>query len=131
DEAAEIGMHYFRGDFKVERKADTTPVTDADVEIEKLLRKRIAERFPVDAVRGEEQGLVGRSDRVWVLDPIDGTKNFAARIQIWATLIALMVADEPVLGVVGAPALGERYAAAKGSKATLDGEPIHVSSVSR
>ena len=130
DEAAQIGMRFFRGDFKVSRKADMTPVTEADIEIEKVLRNRIAERFPGDAVLGEEQGLVGESKRVWVLDPIDGTKNFAARIQIWGTLIAVLVADEPVVGVVGAPALGERYAAAKGSVATLNGEPIHVSSVS-
>jgi histidinol-phosphatase len=66
---------------------------------------------------------------VWVLDPIDGTKNFAARIQVWATLIALMVDGEPVLGVASAPALGERYAGARGRGATLNGRPIHVSAV--
>jgi histidinol-phosphatase len=131
DEAAEIGVHYFLGDFEVETKADQTPVTAADKEIEAMIRKRLAERFPDDAVLGEEEGLVGESGRVWVIDPIDGTKNFAARIQIWATLIALMIEGEPVLGVVGAPALGERYVAAKGSPATLNGEQIHVSPVTR
>jgi histidinol-phosphatase len=127
DEAAEIGIRYFRGSFEVHRKADTTPVTEADIAIEDLLRRRIAERFPGHAVLGEEQGLAGESERVWVIDPIDGTKNFAARIQIWGTLIALVERDRPVVGVVGAPALGERYAAARGGGSTLNGEPIRVS----
>ena len=131
DEAAEIGIRYFRGSFEVHRKADTTPVTEADIAIEDLLRRRIAERFPGHAVLGEEQGLAGESARVWVVDPIDGTKNFAARIQIWGTLIALVERDRPVVGVVGAPALGERYAAARGGGATLNGRPIHVSEVAK
>src|SRR6266571_1144758 len=121
DEAAEIGLHYFRGDFKVEQKQDRTPVTQADLEIEAAIRKTIAERFPEDAVLGEEEGLIGRSERVWVIDPIDGTKNFAARIQIWGTLIALLDERRPVVGVASAPALGERYAAATGFGATLNG----------
>jgi histidinol-phosphatase len=108
-----------------------TPVTEADVRIEARLRGLIEERFPQDAVLGEEDGLRGPPDahRVWVIDPIDGTKNFAARIQVWATLIALMVDREPVLGVASAPALGERYAAARGAGAILNGTPIHVSDV--
>lgn len=108
-----------------------TPVTEADVRIEARLRELIAERFPEDAVLGEEDGLQGPPEaaRVWVIDPIDGTKNFAARIQVWATLIALMVDDQPVLGVASAPALGERYAAARGTGAILNGTPIHVSDV--
>jgi histidinol-phosphatase len=131
DDAAEIAMRYFRGEFRVELKKDQTPVTQADLEIEAMIRERIAKRFPDDAVLGEEQGLAGSSDRVWIIDPIDGTKNFAAGIQIWGTLIALADADTPVVGVAGAPALGERYAAAKGGGATWNGEPIHVSDVDR
>src|SRR2546421_11949173 len=72
DEAAEIGMRYFRGSFEVHRKEDATPVTQADVEIEATIRTALADRFPGDAVLGEEQGLVGASSRVWVIDPIDG-----------------------------------------------------------
>jgi histidinol-phosphatase len=129
DRADEISMSLFRGDFEVMRKPDQTPVTEADLRIEEAIRKQLAARFPGDAVLGEEGGLEagGESDRVWVIDPIDGTKNFAGRIQIWGTLIALMVGDEPVLGVASAPALGERYAAAPGIGATLNGEPISVS----
>src|SRR5207248_2969495 len=89
------------------------------------------EGFPGDAVLGEEHGLDGTGGRTWVLDPIDGTKNFAAGIQIWGTLIALAEDGLPVLGVISAPALGERYQAARGLGATLNGEPIRVSSVDR
>jgi histidinol-phosphatase len=129
DRADEISMSLFRGDFEVMRKPDQTPVTEADLRIEETIRKELAARFPGDAVLGEEGGLEagGESDRVWVIDPIDGTKNFAAQIQIWGTLIALMVGDEPVMGVASAPALGERYTAANGIGATLNGEPISVS----
>src|SRR2546421_5328374 len=130
DEAAEVAMHFFRGSFEVHRKADHTPVTEADLAIEKLVRERLDERFPGDAVLGEEQGLLGEAERLWVVDPIDGTKNFAAGVQIWGTLIALVDAGVPVVGVVGAPALGERYAAARGSGATMNGADVHVSSVS-
>ncbi len=129
DEAAEIGMGYFRGEFTVTRKADHTPVTEADLEIEAMARKMLAERFPTDAVLGEEAGLEGESDRVWVIDPIDGTKNFAGGIQLWATLISLRVDDRPVVGVANAPAIGERYEAITGQGATLNGDPIHVTDV--
>ena len=131
DEAAEIGLRYFRGEFRVELKPDRTPVTEADLAIEGMIRERVAERFPDDAILGEEQGLAGDADRVWIIDPIDGTKNFAAGIQIWGTLIALAVDGDPVVGVAGAPALGERYAAAAGGGARWNGEPIHVSDVGR
>jgi histidinol-phosphatase len=131
DEAADIALRYFRGEFRIEVKKDQTPVTQADLEIESTIRKRLAERFPDDAVLGEEEGLAGDSGRLWVIDPIDGTKNFAAGIQIWATLVALMVDGEPVVGVVGAAGLRERYAAVKGGGATLNGEPIHVSDVAK
>jgi histidinol-phosphatase len=118
-------------DFEVRQKADLTPVTDADVRVEARLRELIGARYPQDAVLGEEGGLegAGGGGRVWVIDPIDGTKNFAARIQVWATLIALVADGEPVVGVASAPALGERYAAARGGGATLNGHPIHVSAV--
>src|SRR5206468_1535928 len=129
DEAAEIATRYFRGEFRVQLKKDRTPVTQADLEIEAMIREQIAKRFPDDAVLGEEEGLEGSSERVWIIDPIDGTKNFAAGIQIWGTLIALADGDTPVVGVAGAPALGERYGAANGTGATWNGEPIRVSDV--
>jgi histidinol-phosphatase len=106
-------------------------VTEADLRVEALIRERVHERFPNDGVLGEEGGSEGASARRWIVDPIDGTKNFADGVQIWATLIALAVEDRPVVGVVSAPALGERYAAVVGQGATLNDEPIHVSRADR
>jgi histidinol-phosphatase len=129
DEATEIAMGVFRRDVEVTWKADLTPVTQADTQIESTIRKRLAEAFPDDAVLGEEQGGEEGIGRIWVIDPIDGTRNFASGIQIWSTLIALVVDREPVMGVVSAPALGERYQAVRGAGATMNGESIHVSDV--
>ena len=133
DRADEISMSFFRGEFRVSRKADATPVTEADLAVEAMIREALARRYPDDAVLGEEHGMEragSRSgSRVWVVDPIDGTKNFAGGIQVWATLIALVVDDRPEVGVASAPALGERYAAALGSGVTLNGEPVAVSGV--
>lgn len=132
DEAGRIAMSFFRGTFEVYEKADRSPVTEADIAIEKWIRAAVHERYPADGVLGEEGGLQGEgSARRWIVDPIDGTKNFADGIQIWANLIALAVDGEPVLGVVNAPALGERYTAANGAGASLNGEPIHVSRCDR
>jgi histidinol-phosphatase len=127
DRADVISTSYFQGSFRVERKGDGTPVTEADLAVEEALRAVLAKRFPRDAVLGEEHGLDGTGGRTWVLDPIDGTKNFAAGIQIWGTLIALIDNGTPVVGVASAPALGERYAAAREEGATLNGAPIRVS----
>ncbi|MFL5736261.1 MAG: inositol monophosphatase family protein [Actinomycetota bacterium] len=127
DEADEISLLLFGTDLDVRTKQDRTPVTQADVRIERMIRDQLAERFPDDAVLGEEAGRTGEAARTWVIDPIDGTKNFAAGIQIWATLIALVVEETPVLGVASAPGLGERYAATRGGGATLNGARINVS----
>jgi histidinol-phosphatase len=131
EEAGRIALSFFRGSFDVHTKADTTPVTEADLAIEDMVRSAIRERFPGDGVLGEEGGVEGASARRWIVDPIDGTKNFADGIQVWATLIALAVDDVPVLGVVNAAGLGERYAAVRGRGATLNGEPIAVSRADR
>jgi histidinol-phosphatase len=130
DQAGEIGMRYFGGTFEVRVKQDLTPVTQADTEIEAAIREVLAKRFPEDAVLGEEGGMQGEGNRVWVIDPVDGTKNFAAGIQVWATLIALLVDDVPVLGMASAPALGERYEATTGGGAFFNGQAAHVSDVS-
>lgn len=127
DRAAEIALPLFRAGAEVRLKADHTPVTQADLEIEELVRRAVAERFPDDGVLGEEQGGDLREGRVWIVDPIDGTKNFAAGIQVWGTLLALAIDGEPVLGLASAPALGERYEAVRGRGATRDGSPIRVS----
>jgi histidinol-phosphatase len=127
DRAAEIGQEVFHRDFEVRRKRDDSPVTEADTRIEAMLRERILERFPTDAILGEEEGAQGSGDRVWIVDPVDGTKNFAARIPIWATLIALSVEGQTKVGMASAPMLGERYWATRDGGAAMNGRWIHVS----
>ena len=131
DRAGEIALSFFRHDPEVTWKPDATPVTEADLAIEAMMREEIGRRFPDDAIRGEEGGTTGASDRMWILDPIDGTRNFAMGVQIWSNLLALKVADAYVLGLVNAPGIGERYAATVGGGATWNGEPMHVSEVAR
>jgi histidinol-phosphatase len=127
DRAREISLPLFRRGVEVRLKADRSPVTEADLAIEELFRKEAARTFPTDAVTGEEGGLAAGGNRVWIIDPIDGTKNFAAGIQVWGTLIALEAEGERVLGLVDAPALGERYEAVRGAGARMNGDPIRVS----
>ena len=131
DLADAISMRYFRSDdMTVKRKEDGTPVTIADEEIEKLLRKEIAATYPTHGVFGEEEGDADPDATTrWILDPIDGTKNFSWGIPMWGTLIALEIDGEIVCGVASAPGVGERYAAARGGGATRNGEPIHVSEI--
>jgi histidinol-phosphatase len=131
DAAGEIGLSLFGTDLDVKLKPDHSPVTEADVAIEAMVRTRVRERYPADAVLGEEGGLEGEGERRWIVDPIDGTKNFTDGIQIWATLIALAIDGDPVLGVVNAPALGERYQAVRNGVAALNGRPIAVSRADR
>jgi histidinol-phosphatase len=119
DTADSISMARFRaGDLRVESKPDLTPVSDADTAVEQALRATLARARPRDGVLGEEFGrsvaAAGRGSRQWVIDPIDGTKNFVRGVPIWATLIALMEGDTPVAGLVSAPALGRRWWGATG-----------------
>lgn len=120
-------------DLRVETKPDLTPVTDADRDAERLLRDLLATRRPGDAVFGEEFGGQRGHGRQWVIDPIDGTKNFVRGVPVWASLIALLHHGVPVVGVVSAPALGRRWWAATGLGAftTVGGNtrPIAVSAV--
>jgi len=141
DTADAISLPRFRAlDLHVDAKPDLTPVSDADTAVEKALRATLARTRPRDGVLGEEFGVTqaaaGPGTRQWVIDPIDGTKNFIRGVPIWATLIALMEGDEPVVGLVSAPALGRRWWAAKGHGAyagrhTAAASPISVSGVSR
>jgi len=114
DQADSISMERFRAqDLTVETKPDLTPVTDADRAVEEQLRITLSRARTRDAVLGEEFGSTGHGSRRWVLDPIDGTKNFVRGVPVWATLIALFDGDEPVVGMVSAPALNRRWWAAK------------------
>ena len=133
DRAADIGMGLFLGDgLEVRHKADRTVVTQADTSIEAMVREQVAAAFPDDHVLGEEEGGGDRATgRVWIVDPIDATANYARGIPIWATLIALQVDGELALGVVNAPAIGERYEAVRGGGARMNGRRIAVSDVDR
>jgi len=117
-------------DLRVDRKPDLTPVTDADRAVERALREMVDGRRPGEGFFGEEDGGVAGGAQ-WIVDPIDGTKNFTRGIPVWATLIALQRGDEIVCGVASAPALGHRWWAARGEGAFRDGAPITVSSVER
>jgi histidinol-phosphatase len=102
-------------DLRVDHKPDLTPVTDADEAVEAALREVLARERPGDDVFGEEQGGTARlSGRQWVIDPIDGTKNFVRGVPVWASLIALLQDGTPTVGVVSAPALGRRWWAGQG-----------------
>ena len=115
DQADSISMDRFKAqDLEVDTKPDLTPVTDADRAVEEQLRITLSRARTRDAVLGEELGTTGQGQRRWVLDPIDGTKNFVRGVPVWATLIALFDGDEPVVGMVSAPALNRRWWAAKG-----------------
>lgn len=138
-EAGDVTLaHFRRADLKVEQKSDNSPVTIADRAAEALLRKRIAERFPDDAILGEELGTVlGTSGFQWVLDPIDGTKSFIHGVPLYTTLVAVLEGDRPTIGVIHAPATGETAYAATGRgcsyipAANAPPRPARVSKIAR
>jgi len=105
---------FLAADLKVETKPDMTPVSDADRDAEELIRTQLKRTRPRDAVMGEEFEPTGHGARQWVIDPIDGTKNYVRGVPVWATLIALLDEGRPVLGMVSAPALNRRWWAAEG-----------------
>ena len=127
---------YQAQDLVVTNKPDNTPVTDADRAVETAIREALAKQRQSDGLVGEEVGSdKGSSGRYWVIDPIDGTKNFMRGVPTWATLIALVQVDslgneEVVVGIASAPALSRRWAAAKGHGATVNEKKISVSKVS-
>jgi histidinol-phosphatase len=137
DAVEQVTMARFRAaDLQVESKPDLTPVTDADRAAEALVRSQLARTRPRDAVEGEEFDPTGRGPRRWIIDPIDGTKNFVRGVPVWATLIGLVDNGVPVLGLVAAPALQRRWWAAVGSgawtgRSITSARPMQVSSVSQ
>jgi len=137
DDADSISSDRFKAlDLHVMTKPDLTPVSDADQAVEESLRRTLSRARTRDAVTGEEQGTTGTSARRWIIDPIDGTKNYVRGVPVWATLIALAVEDEVVMSVVSAPQLGRRWWASKGDgswtgKSLLKASRNHVSDVRR
>ncbi len=137
DDADSLTQARFKAiDLHVMSKPDLTPVTDADQQVEEAIRRTLGRVRSRDAVTGEEQGSTGHSQRRWVVDPIDGTKNFVRGVPVWASLISLMVDDEVVVGVVSAPMLNRRWWAMKGGgawtgKSLLRATACQVSDISR
>jgi len=131
-EAGEITLHYFKKKFETRLKGKDNFVTQADLEAEELLRRRISERFPGDAILGEEGGeSLGTSGRRWIIDPIDGTYAFVHGVPFYGVLLGVEAEGEPVLGVVNIPALGEMVYAARGLGCFWNGEPARVSETAR
>ena len=135
DDADSLTMSRFKAlDLRVSAKPDLSPVSDADTAVEESLRRTLGRARPRDAVHGEEMPDTGWGPRRWVIDPIDGTKNFVRGVPVWATLIALMINDEVAVGVVSAPALNRRWWASLGGgayagKSLRSAAPCHVSDV--
>ena len=123
-----LDWYQLRG-LSVTSKSDGSPVTDADYAAERFLRSEISAAYPDDTIRGEEEGdQAGRTGRMWVIDPIDGTKAFAQGVPLFATLLALIDEQGPAVGVICLPALDESVWAGRGRGAVWNGEPCRVSS---
>lgn len=135
DDADSLAMNRFKAqDLKFNSKPDNTPVTEADTAVETSLRRTLSRTRPRDGILGEEMGSSGESSRRWIIDPIDGTKNYLRGVPVWATLIALEADEEVVASVVSAPALGRRWWASKNGGAftgrnILNATQLHVSRV--
>jgi histidinol-phosphatase len=128
--AADISRDYYHGNFTVTTKEDLTPVTQADVECEQAIRKIILDAFPDDGFYGEETGRTqADAERLWLVDPIDGTKAFVRQYPFFSTQIALLQKGEIVLGVSSGTMLGELAWATKDQGAWLNDQPLSVSTI--
>ena len=133
DRADAISLSRYQAlDLEITTKPDNSPVTDADKAVERAIIDAIAAKYPSDGVVGEEFGTSGSKDRYWVIDPIDGTKNFMRGVPTWATLIALVENEEVVASVVSSPALYRRwYASAGGGAFVVEGGSVKASPAPR
>jgi histidinol-phosphatase len=139
DQADPIALHAFHTELTVDRKADGSFVTDADREVETIIRRRIADRYPQHGLVGEEYGEAeaGAGGERWYIDPIDGTHNFLRGVPLFATLLAVERDGEVQAGVMSAPAIGQRWYATRGGGAWVVGGPanparprrLHVSAI--
>lgn len=127
DAAGHAIRPFYRADCITETKSDRSPVTEADRAAEGAMRRILDAECPLDAIMGEEYGLKeGKSGRMWVLDPIDGTVSFMAGRPIFGTLIALLQDGFPVMGVIDQCISGERWLGAAGRETTLNGTPVRT-----
>ena len=129
DRADAISLSRYQAlDLVITTKPDNTPVTDADKAVERAIIDAIAAQYPTDGVVGEEFGTSGSKDRYWIIDPIDGTKNFLRGVPTWATLIALVENEKVVVSVVSSPALYRRWYATEGGGAfVVEGSVVSTS----
>jgi histidinol phosphatase-like enzyme (inositol monophosphatase family) len=132
DEVRPLSLGWFRKRLEVDVKADESPVTIADRNVEQALRRRIAERFPAHGILGEEFGVAhGDAEFVWSIDPIDGTRSFITGYPLWGTLLAVLHRGKPLVGVIDMPMLAERWVGRLGQGAWLNGAACATSGVSR
>lgn len=130
--SAEVTLKYFNNQPTIQYKIDKTPVTIADQQAEKLIRKIVSKRFPNHGFVGEEFGNTKPNAQYkWVIDPIDGTKSFIRGIKYWGTLISVLKDNEPIIGVYSSPATGEIFWAEKGKGTFLNGKRIQLSKISQ
>lgn len=130
--ASDTAMGFFRGRLGVAFKADESPVTQADKAVETEVRRYLKTHFPEHGIFGEEQGVEGDpAGRMWIIDPIDGTRSFLSGHPLFGFLLGHLTAGVPDLGVIGMPALNEVILGVPGQGATLNGKPIKVSGQTR
>ena len=121
-------LRWFRGQYKIELKSDSSPVTIADRNAEEILRKKLTKQYPEHGIIGEEFGNYNaQAEWVWTIDPVDGTRSFIRGLPLFASMLALLYKGDPVLGIIDLPALGETAWAVKGKGAFLNGKPLKVS----
>ncbi|MBI3924625.1 MAG: histidinol phosphate phosphatase [Armatimonadetes bacterium] len=128
-EAGRVTLGFYQTSVEAERKADNTPVTEADRQAEERLRQLIGRRYPEHRVLGEELGGAPGEGLTWVIDPIDGTKSFICGVPLYANLLALLLDREPVLGILHFPALQETVYAARGLGCYWNGRRARVSGI--
>lgn len=127
DAAGDAIRPFFRARYETDFKSDDSPVTQADRAAEAAMRAILEKERPTDGIIGEEYGSTREeAERVWVLDPIDGTRSFIAGRPIFGTLIGLTQASWPVLGIIDQPITGERWAGLTGQETTLNGRPVRT-----
>lgn len=128
DETDAMAKRYFRQPLDIEAKADDSPVTQADRAIETAMRQRISKEFPEHGILGEEHEAARMdADRIWVIDPIDGTKSFLSGMPSFGTLIASLSGGVPDIGIISIPATAERWTGQRGAPSRLNGVPCHTS----
>ena len=127
DASGEVIRRHFRNLYDVIDKVDASPVTIADQQAELVMRALLETECPDHGILGEEgESIRQDSDHLWVLDPIDGTKNFASGSHQFGTLIGLLIDGLPVLGIIDQPVLGERWFGLAGETTMFNGQPIHT-----